>query len=152
MLDSNSSVFHKPSFLMEAFYVKSKYHLLKFKCLYRLTMSKTFGEMHRSPEQTKKERIAYFQRIWKFSLRFIFGNSNVYMCVCRYTHMYRVHIYMHIHIYMYVYIPLLSFKMLTGSETFLVIPFPRRNMENIISKWPAEFIVSMKYNYSQMPP
>lgn len=53
---------------------------------------------------------------------------------------------------MYVYIPLLAFKMLTDSETFLLIPFPHRNMENIISKWPAEFIVSMKYNYSQMPP
>ena len=36
MLESNSSIFHQPSFLMEAFYVKSKYHLLKFKCMYRL--------------------------------------------------------------------------------------------------------------------
>lgn len=60
MLESNSSVFHKPSFLMEEFYVKSKYRLLKFKCMYHLTMPKTFSEMHRSPEQSKKERIAYF--------------------------------------------------------------------------------------------
>lgn len=60
--------------------------------------------------------------------------------------------YVYTCIYMYVYIPLLAFKMLTDSETFLLIPFPHRNMENIISKWPAEFIVSMKYNYSQMPP
>lgn len=50
MLESNSSIFHKPSFLMEEFYVKAKYHLLKFKCLYHLTMPKTFSEMHRSPE------------------------------------------------------------------------------------------------------
>lgn len=105
MLDSNSSVFHKPSFLMEAFYVKSKYHLLKFKCLYRLTMSRTFGEMHRSPEQTKKERIAYFQKIWKFSLRFIFGNSNVYMCVCKYTHVSCIYI----HAYTYIHVCIYSF-------------------------------------------
>lgn len=53
---------------------------------------------------------------------------------------------------LYMYYIQLALKMLTGSETFLLIPFPHRNMENIISKWPAEFIVSMKYNYSQMQP
>lgn len=86
--------------------------------MYHLTMPKTFSEMHRSPERSKKKRIVYFQKIWKFSLRFIFGNSNMYMCVCKYTRMYHVYIYMHIHIYMYVYIPLLAFKMLTDSEIF----------------------------------
>lgn len=67
-----------------------------------------------------------------------------------------IYVCMHIYVDTYLYtlcislhILLISLKMLTGSNTVLVIPF---SIWETVSKWPPEFIMSVKYNYPQMPP
>lgn len=93
---------------MEEFYVKAKYHLLKFKCMYHLTMPKTFSEMHRSQNKASKKNCIFLENL-EILIEVLFLVIVTCICVCKYTHMYHVCIYMHIHIHMYVYIPLTYF-------------------------------------------
>lgn len=145
MFKSNSSTFYKPNLFLTSF-MYNQYHIPKYKGTCHLTIPKTFSSIHRSLKIPRRIELNVFRRLGNFHWGF-FSNSNIYMYVYAYICTY-VHLYISPHIYIWhTYHLIFSLFLLNVNWQKDFFGHSLFHIGNIISKWPAEFIMSVKYNH-----